>query len=113
LGKTLETAFDTARRATSARAVVGRRAQLHRVARQNLWGMWPHFIAFGLLSALAAGLGHASWHLYSTLPLPLLRGLAWLTQPWRPSPRAWRCAALTASAPPSMPASPRRSRSPC
>jgi PTS system mannose-specific IIC component len=48
-----------------------------RVARQNLWGMWPHFIAFGALTALAAGLGYAATRTFSSLPLAPLRGLAW------------------------------------
>jgi PTS system mannose-specific IIC component len=78
LGRALENAFD-------ARAVRYLGAALNsvddenfrRVARQNLWGMWPHFVAFGTLSAVAALLGYCCEGFERTLPLPLLRGLAW------------------------------------
>lgn len=51
--------------------------QLTRAVRQNLWGMWPHFLVFGSLSAASALLGHLLGPLLTRLPLPALRGLAW------------------------------------
>jgi mannose/fructose/N-acetylgalactosamine-specific phosphotransferase system component IIC len=51
--------------------------QLTRAVRQNLWGMWPHFLLFGGLTAGCALLGFFLGPLLERLPLPLLRGLAW------------------------------------
>ncbi len=51
--------------------------QLRRAVRQNLWGMWPHFVAFGLANAACVAVGHLAAPLYERIPLPLLRGLAW------------------------------------
>lgn len=45
--------------------------------RQNLWGMWPHFFVFGGLTAACGAVGGVLGELVPTLPLPLLRGLAW------------------------------------
>ena len=51
--------------------------ELRRAMRQNLWGMWPHFVLYGLMSALCAVAGFLLGPLLSALPGPLLRGLAW------------------------------------
>jgi PTS system mannose-specific IIC component len=50
---------------------------LSRAVRQNLWGMWPHFLVYGLVAALCALLGFFIGPLVERLPLDLLRGLAW------------------------------------
>jgi mannose PTS system EIIC component len=50
---------------------------LTRAVRQNLWGMWPHFLVYGLVAALCALLGFFLGPLAERLPLDLLRGLAW------------------------------------
>lgn len=50
---------------------------LDRAVRQNLYGMWPHFLLYGSLTALCALVGFALGPLFNTLPLTLLRGLAW------------------------------------
>jgi PTS system mannose-specific IIC component len=50
---------------------------LSRAVRQNLWGMWPHFFVYGLVSALCALLGFFLGAWVGRLPLDLLRGLAW------------------------------------
>ncbi|KFE68989.1 PTS sugar transporter subunit IIC [Hyalangium minutum] len=50
---------------------------LSRAVRQNLWGMWPHFLVYGLVAALCALLGFFLGPLVERLPLDLLRGLAW------------------------------------
>jgi PTS system mannose-specific IIC component len=50
---------------------------LSRAVRQNLWGMWPHFFVYGLVSALCALLGFFLGGWVGQLPLDLLRGLAW------------------------------------
>lgn len=50
---------------------------LSRAVRQNLWGMWPHFVVYGLVSAACALLGFFLGPLVEQLPLDLLRGLAW------------------------------------
>lgn len=51
--------------------------ELKRAVRQNLWGMWPHFLVFGGITALCALLGYllAPWE--GRLPLRVVRGLAW------------------------------------
>ncbi|MBI3180544.1 MAG: PTS sugar transporter subunit IIC [Myxococcales bacterium] len=51
--------------------------QLTRAVRQNLWGMWPHFLSFGAISAASAALGYLLWPSLQRLPLPAVRGLAW------------------------------------
>ena len=52
--------------------------QLQRAARQNLRAMWPHFVAFGLLSDAAALIGYvALFPIESRLPIRMLRGFAW------------------------------------
>ncbi len=51
--------------------------QLTRAVRQNLWGMWPHFLLFGGVTALCALAGFLVGPLLERLPLPVLRGLAW------------------------------------
>jgi PTS system mannose-specific IIC component len=50
---------------------------LSRAVRQNLWGMWPHFVLYGLVSAFCALLGFFLGSQVERLPLDLLRGLAW------------------------------------
>jgi len=53
---------------------------LDRAVRQNLWGMWPHFVVFGVATALCALAGFFLGGVLSRLPsslLPLMRGLAW------------------------------------
>ncbi len=51
--------------------------ELNRAVRQNLWGMWPHFVVFGMLTAGCAVLGPLMAGPVAELPLPLARGLAW------------------------------------
>ena len=48
-----------------------------RVARQNLWGMWPHFVLFGAACAVSAALGTALGPWEAALAPRALRGLAW------------------------------------
>jgi PTS system mannose-specific IIC component len=50
---------------------------LSRAVRQNLWGMWPHFLVYGAIAASCALLGFFLGPLLERLPLDLLRGLAW------------------------------------
>ncbi|WP_375773907.1 PTS sugar transporter subunit IIC [Archangium gephyra] len=51
--------------------------QLTRAMQQNLWGMWPHFVLFGLITAACALVGFFLGPQLARLPLPVLRGLAW------------------------------------
>jgi mannose/fructose/N-acetylgalactosamine-specific phosphotransferase system component IIC len=53
------------------------RGDLTRAVRQNLWGMWPVFVVFGLLTALCALFGFLLSPMVAALPLRLARGLAW------------------------------------
>ncbi|MFP2908143.1 PTS sugar transporter subunit IIC [Pyxidicoccus sp. 3LFB2] len=50
---------------------------LTRAMRQNLWGMWPHFVLYGSLTSLCALLGYFVEPLLSALPPAVVRGLAW------------------------------------
>src|SRR4051812_44808477 len=50
---------------------------LNRAVRQNLWGMWPHFLVFGGLTALCALIGFLAAPFERMLPRDLLRGFAW------------------------------------
>ncbi len=62
----------------AAKAVASaEQGDLARAVRQNLWGMWPHFVLFGAATALCAVIGFALAPLVATLPLRVLRGLAW------------------------------------
>lgn len=51
--------------------------QLTQAMRQNLWGMWPHFVLFGVMTGACALAGFFLGPLLERLPLPMLRGLAW------------------------------------
>ena len=51
--------------------------QLTRAMQQNLWGMWPHFVLYGALTASCALAGFLLAPFLEHLPLPVLRGLAW------------------------------------
>ena len=66
----------TTRLATRARAAA-ESGNLARAVRQNLWGMWPHFLGFGAITGACAAAGWWLGPHESQLPLPALRGLAW------------------------------------
>ncbi len=51
--------------------------ELRRAVRQNLWGMWPHFLIYAALVGGCAVVGFLVGPLVVQLPLPLVRGLAW------------------------------------
>lgn len=50
---------------------------LTRAMRQNLWGMWPHFLLYGALTSLCALSGFFIEPLLQALPPAVVRGLAW------------------------------------
>lgn len=78
LGRAIEVALDARALRYTARAEgLMSEGQLRRAARQNLAGMWPHFVAFGALCAAAAASGPLLHRLEEALPLAALRGLAW------------------------------------
>lgn len=62
-----------ARRAVE-RALEG---DLDGAVRQNLWGMWPHFLVFGAITSGCTLTGFLLGPYVSELPLRVLRGLAW------------------------------------
>ena len=77
-GRAIENALDTRAVRYLGEAMTSAEGEnFRRVARQNLWGMWPHFAAFGLLSVAAAGAGYLLEPLERDMPRPLLRGLGW------------------------------------
>lgn len=51
--------------------------ELRGAVRQNLWGMWPHFLIYGLLVGACAAAGFWLGPFVADLPLQLVRGLAW------------------------------------
>ncbi|MBK7857161.1 MAG: PTS sugar transporter subunit IIC [Archangiaceae bacterium] len=78
IGRALENRIDArAVRYLGAALTSADAENFRRVARQNLWAMWPHFVVFGTLCAGAAALGNSVETFERALPLPLLRGLAW------------------------------------
>ncbi|RKG86269.1 PTS mannose transporter subunit IID, partial [Corallococcus sp. CA053C] len=50
---------------------------LTRAMRQNLWGMWPHFVGYGALTGACALAGFFLEPVMVALPQGLVRGLAW------------------------------------
>jgi PTS system mannose-specific IIC component len=50
---------------------------LSRAIRQNLWGMWPHFVVFGLFTAACAQAGYSVAPTWEQVPFYVARGLAW------------------------------------
>ncbi len=64
-------------RLASKAVVSAETGDLTRAVRQNLWGMWPHFVTFGAFSAVAAAVGYAAWPLVEELPRRVVVGLAW------------------------------------
>lgn len=78
VGRAIENAFDArAVRYLGEAQTSATDENFRRVARQNLWGMWPHFTAFGLLCTGAAALGYALEPFERGIPAALLRGLDW------------------------------------
>lgn len=78
LGRLLERRLERYAGRLSAKATqVAALGDPTRAVRQNLWGMWPHFVAFGLLAAVCAGLGHLLSPVMGALPLRAVRALAW------------------------------------
>ena len=51
--------------------------QLRQAVRQNLWGMWPHFLVFGAVTAACWVAGSLLAPLVGALPVRALRALAW------------------------------------
>jgi len=58
-------------------ASIAEAGQLRRAVRQNLFGLWPFFAAFGAVTAAASLAGQLAAPWEQRLPLELLRGLAW------------------------------------
>lgn len=79
LGQRIDRALDryTVRLARTAQSSVDE-GNLKRAIRQNLWGMWPHFVVYACLTVACyqVGMLAAPW-LHAALPLHVLRGLAW------------------------------------
>lgn len=74
LDRRLEPHTNELSRTAMASATAG---NLHRAVRQNLYGMWPHFVLYGVITsgcALAGGWLGGYW---DRIPLTLLRGFAW------------------------------------
>jgi len=64
------------RLAAKARSIA-EEGDVNRAVRQNLWGMWPHLVVYGLATASCALAGYALGPLLDGLPLGVARGLAW------------------------------------
>ncbi len=78
LGRRVEVWLDARARRYFGRAVAAiDDGGLQRAASENLRAMWPHFVGYGALCAVAPVLGHvlAPWLVH--LPMGLTRGLAW------------------------------------
>jgi PTS system mannose-specific IIC component len=78
VGRRLESRLDVRARKYVGRAHDANNVQaFRRVARQNLRAMWPQFGFYGVLSGFACVLGYVVAPLEQTMPVALLRGLAW------------------------------------
>ncbi len=78
LGRKLDRALEGHSTALAADALrIAETGELRRAVRRNLWGIWPHFLAYGLAVAGCAGLGLLLSGTMNTLPLKVIRGLAW------------------------------------
>lgn len=78
VGRTLDRALERYSTRLLGRAVLdAEHGDLTRAVRQNLWGMWPHFVCFALATASCAVIGYLLAPLVQRLPLNGLRGLAW------------------------------------
>ncbi|MEN9798259.1 MAG: hypothetical protein RL653_1955 [Pseudomonadota bacterium] len=78
LGRAVERQLERHARALAGKAEASAEAgELRRAVRQNLFGLWPFFVAFGALTALGSLAGQLAAPWERSLPLPLLRGLAW------------------------------------
>lgn len=78
LGRVIDRALERHSTRLASRALVSAEAgNLTRAVRQNLWGMWPHFVLFGAITSACALVGFLASPYERMLPLPILRGLAW------------------------------------
>lgn len=78
LGRVVDNRLDARARRYFGRVVTAAGAGgVEHVVGQNLRAMWPHFVFYGLVSALAAALGGLLGSAVQHVPLPLMRGLAW------------------------------------
>ncbi len=78
LGRSLERYLDDRAGKLEHKALLRADAgDLKRAARESLFGVGPHFFAFGLPCALAAALGYLAAPLEERLSVEALRGLAW------------------------------------
>lgn len=78
LGRWMDRSLEGYSARLARKALVSAEAgQLLRAMRQNLWGMWPHFVLYGALTASCALSGFFLARVLERLPLEALRGLAW------------------------------------
>jgi PTS system mannose-specific IIC component len=78
LGRSLDRALERYTNELSRRALASaERGALDEAVSWNLWGMWPHFLLFGGITAACATLGFALAPWVEGLPRRLLRALAW------------------------------------
>ncbi|MHB8879099.1 MAG: PTS sugar transporter subunit IIC [Myxococcaceae bacterium] len=78
LGRSIDRGLERYSARLASRAVSSAEVgDLDRAVRQNLFGMWPHFLVFGALSGLSVVAGYLLAPLLGRLPLEAVRGLAW------------------------------------
>lgn len=78
VGRQVDRALERYSARLASKAVLSAEAgDLTRAVRQNLWGMWPHFLAFGAMTGACAALSYALWPLLSRLPEGNWRALSW------------------------------------
>jgi PTS system mannose-specific IIC component len=77
-GLLLENRLDLRARKYFGRALTAADAgNVRAAAGQNLRAMWPQFVFYGLICGAAGAAGPSVALLEASMPLPLLRGLAW------------------------------------
>ncbi|MDP1919735.1 MAG: PTS sugar transporter subunit IIC [Myxococcales bacterium] len=78
LGRLVDTRLDARARRYFGRVMTAAgEGGVERMVGQNLRAMWPHFVFYGLVSALAAALGGLLGSALQHAPATVMRGLAW------------------------------------
>ncbi|HXN40727.1 MAG TPA: PTS sugar transporter subunit IIC [Myxococcaceae bacterium] len=77
-GRSLDRALEQYSSHLVAKAFVALdRGDLRGAVNQHLWGIWPHFVLFGLITSACAVIGFLLAPWVESLPLGVARGLAW------------------------------------
>ena len=78
VGRVMDRALERYNSRLAGKAIsLAEKGEVARAMSQNLWGMWPFFVAFGAATSLCALAGYLLAPLEAKLPLQAVRALAW------------------------------------